>query len=114
MTQSDITNSKSGDMPQILKWMYIMELKHNGFVVEMSMESSYDNCDLGERLISKFVVHASCHKLDIFLDEERGVLGGALTVNREQISQPVYEIGKTGPVAYIPMYNPITSFGGKF
>ena len=101
-------------MPQALKWMYIMELKHQGFVTEMNFESILNDCDLGSREIVRYTVKAPCHELQIFMDSEGGILEATLNVNRERAYQPIYELGKPGPVEYVPVYSPTTAYSRKF
>ncbi|KKL78471.1 hypothetical protein LCGC14_2024520 [marine sediment metagenome] len=90
------TNCKSGnDIPQVLKWMYVLELKYGGFVT--SSEISFDV----ERCIKRYTIRSPIHKLEIMIDQESGFIEGRLNINRERTYQPIYEIGNSQP-SFVP------------
>ena len=91
------TNCKSGnDIPQILKWMYVLELKYGGFVTSSEILD-----DMSGRYIKRYTVRSPMYELEIMIDEEGGFIEGRLNINKERIYQPIYEIGKSKP-SFVP------------
>ncbi len=100
MTYNDFTNSKNGDMPDALRWLYIFMLKKRGFVTKYNEERSLN--DLGYQTIRCYTIVSTTDpsKLEITLDDERGWIRWKITQDRTY--NPIYEMGSSKPVEYVP------------
>lgn len=101
MMYTGFTGSKDGDIPQIMKWMYIMMLKYGGFVTNYSEERFLHDFDMGWRTVRYYTIKAHGRTLEVTIDDEIGIVDGQMSVDRDY--NPIFELGSgSKPVGYIP------------
>lgn len=93
------TNYKNGDMPQMMKWIYIMILKHHGYVTSYREERFPHDFNLGWKTVMHYTIKAPGMTLDVTIDDEAGIIDGNMNIERD--FSPIYELGSSHPAEYV-------------
>lgn len=101
MAHTGSINYNVGEMPQAIKWIYTLMLKHKGFVTSRSEKIELIPYAPGRRIVTEFEIRAiNGAKLTFTFDNISGFINCNMNVERPYT--PIYEIGRSSPIEYVP------------